>query len=176
VGLSFHTPVEKAIEATLPTGHPPDPKVDAELDTPLTVDDIHARALAAYPGAETQYTYFAGGNHPYWQVLLRSAERVHTTMPDIELWMHPETGAIEQVYDARVDARAGDHVHNLIFPIHNGQALGMTGRLLVLASGLMPLFFAITGFIIWRYRRGRRVRKRHRQPVVADAGGEVVAR
>ena len=139
------------------------------------MDDIHARARQAYPEAETQYSYFADAEQPYWQILMRTPERVHTSMPDLELWLHPETGEIIQRYDARKDARAGDHVQHLLFPIHNGQALGMTGRLIVLVSGLLPLFFAITGFIIWRYRRGRRVRKNDPRPAMVDAGGEVVA-
>ncbi len=168
VGLSFHGPTEKLIQATLPTGHQHDPEVSADPDTPLTVDEIHERALAAYPEAQTQYTYFAGGNHPWWQVLLRTPERVHTTMPDVELWIHPETGEIKQTYDARTDARAGDHVHELLFPIHNGQALGMPGRLVVLVSGLLPLFFAITGFVVWRYRRTRAARKAGTDPVAPE--------
>lgn len=167
VGLSFHTPVEKAIKATLPTGHKADPKPSGELDTPLTLDEIHARARAAYPGAETQYSYFADGDQPYWQILMRTPERVHTAMPDLELWLHPETGEIIQTYDARRDARAGDHVHHLLFPIHNGQALGLPGRLVVLVLGLMVPFFAVTGFVIWRHRRARAARKRR-----ADAGAE----
>ena len=162
VGLSFHTPVEKAIQATLPTAHGADPEADGELETPLTVDDIHARARAAYPDAEFQYSYFADEDQPYWQILMRTPERVHTAMPDLELWLHPETGEIIQSYDAREDARAGDHVQHLLFPIHNGQALGLTGRWLVLASGLLPVFFAVTGFVIWR-RRARR-RRRGNQP------------
>lgn len=159
VGLSFHTPVEKAIQATMPTAQKSDPEPDGELETPLTMEEIHARAQEAYPEAHTQYSYFADKEQPYWQILMRTSERVHTTMPDLELWLHPETGEIIQTYDAREDARAGDHVQHLIFPIHNGQALGLTGRLIVLVSGLLPLFFAITGFVIWRHRRALAARK-----------------
>jgi uncharacterized iron-regulated membrane protein len=177
VGLSFHTPVEKAIQATLPTAHGEDPKADGQLDTPLTMDEIHARARRAYPEAETQYSYFADAQQPYWQILMRTPQRVHTSMPDLELWLHPETGEIIQTYDAREDARAGDHVQHLLFPIHNGQALGLAGRMTVLVSGLLPLFFAITGFIIWRHRRALAARKRAPGQAADDSlsGSEVVA-
>lgn len=42
------------------------------------------------------------------------------------------------------------------FPLHNGEAFGLPGRLVVFVSGLVPCGLYVTGILIWaRKRRGR---------------------
>jgi uncharacterized iron-regulated membrane protein len=42
---------------------------------------------------------------------------------------------------------------NWLHPLHNGEAFGLTGRILVFLSGLLPLVLFITGFLRWRHKR-----------------------
>jgi uncharacterized iron-regulated membrane protein len=53
---------------------------------------------------------------------------------------------------------AGEAFLHWQFPLHNGEAFGLPGRLLVFVAGLMPLVLACTGALIWWQRR----RGRHR--------------
>lgn len=41
----------------------------------------------------------------------------------------------------------------LLFPFHTGEALGLLGRILMTLTGLMPLFFFVSGFSMWRHKQ-----------------------
>ena len=63
------------------------------------------------------------------------------------------TGAVLATFDPSTRKTAGDHFIEWQWPLHSGQAFGMPGRLLVLASGLaLPLLF-VTGVLRWRHKR-----------------------
>jgi len=49
------------------------------------------------------------------------------------------------------------------FPLHNGDALGMPGRIIVLISGLTPLLFFITGTYLWWQKRQLRRQAQRRK-------------
>ncbi len=48
---------------------------------------------------------------------------------------------------------AGDGFFAWQYPLHSGQALGLTGRLLVLASGVATVLLCVTGVVLWARRR-----------------------
>ncbi|MBK8768176.1 MAG: PepSY domain-containing protein [Burkholderiaceae bacterium] len=54
-------------------------------------------------------------------------------------------------------ASPGDTVLAWLHPLHNGEALGLPGRLLVCAAGLIPALLFVTGWIRWRQKTGRGV-------------------
>jgi len=63
------------------------------------------------------------------------------------------TGKVLATFDPSTRKTAGDHFIEWQWPLHSGQAFGMSGRLLVLASGLgLPLLF-MTGVLRWRHKR-----------------------
>jgi len=42
------------------------------------------------------------------------------------------------------------------FPLHNGEAFGLTGRIAVFVAGIIPALLYISGiFIWWKKRKGR---------------------
>lgn len=46
------------------------------------------------------------------------------------------------------------------FPLHSGRIVGMTGRVIMSAMGLIVALLSVTGVVIWaRKRRARRTRK-----------------
>jgi uncharacterized iron-regulated membrane protein len=49
-----------------------------------------------------------------------------------------------------------------LFPLHNGEAFGLTGRWLVCVTGFMPLILYVTALRMWWLKRTARLRQRSR--------------
>ncbi len=63
------------------------------------------------------------------------------------------SGEILEVRDPTTRRSAGETFPDWQWPLHSGQAFGMTGRLLVFLSGLAcPVIYA-TGFLMWWRKR-----------------------
>jgi uncharacterized iron-regulated membrane protein len=61
------------------------------------------------------------------------------------------------------EGSAGDIFHQLQYPLHSGQVLGLAGRILISITGLAVAMLSITGVIIWaRKRRAHRYRSTRR--------------
>ena len=74
--------------------------------------------------------------------------------PRTNIWLHPHSGAVLAVRDARRDS-PGDVMLNWLHPLHGGEALGIAGRMLVLLSELASAVLAVTGWWRWLARRRR---------------------
>lgn len=67
-----------------------------------------------------------------------------------------DTGAIVQA-SVPPEGKLGDLILQVQDPFHSGRLAGLTGRVLVCASGLVTALLSITGVLIWeRKRRARR--------------------
>ncbi len=55
---------------------------------------------------------------------------------------------------------AADRFLDWQLPLHNGEAFGLIGRLVVFVTGLLPLALLVTGFLIWRHKRDAANRRR----------------
>jgi uncharacterized iron-regulated membrane protein len=53
-------------------------------------------------------------------------------------------------------ASSGDVFLAWLFPLHNGEAFGIAGRIFVSSFGVLPLLFFVTGITMWRRRRFRK--------------------
>lgn len=70
-------------------------------------------------------------------------------------WVDGRDGRVMAWRDAR-EQSAGDTVRAWLHPLHNGEAFGLTGRVLACVTGLVPLGLALTGWWRWRDRRQAR--------------------
>jgi uncharacterized iron-regulated membrane protein len=70
------------------------------------------------------------------------------------VWVDQWTGRILEHRDPS-RFTAADHTLAWMFPLHNGEALGAIGRLIVALSGLLMFGLGLTGAIMW-WRRSRR--------------------
>ncbi|MCQ8277891.1 PepSY domain-containing protein [Acetobacteraceae bacterium KSS8] len=77
------------------------------------------------------------------------------------------TGAVTQVV-LPGRGKLGDTVLELQFPFHSGELLGLPGRILVAAIGLVVPVLVVTGLLIWQ--RKRRPRRRSVRQVAGNAG------
>lgn len=68
-----------------------------------------------------------------------------------------EQGALDEIVPSR-----GQAIHFFIHRLHEGEYLGVLGRALGLIAGLLPLFFYVSGWMVWR--RMRRASARATEP------------
>jgi uncharacterized iron-regulated membrane protein len=72
------------------------------------------------------------------------------------------------------EGSAGDLFHQLQYPLHSGQILGLPGRIVICITGLAVTMLSITGVVIYaRKRRAHRYRSTRRttEPPSAAATG-----
>ena len=76
-------------------------------------------------------------------------------MGDTVVWINRYDGKILAVRDA-LRRRCGDRFLDWQFPLHNGEAFGLIGRIAVFVAGIIPALLYISGiFIWWKKRKGR---------------------
>lgn len=51
------------------------------------------------------------------------------------------------------EGSAGDIFHQLQYPLHSGQVLGLAGRMLICVTGLAVAMLSVTGVVIWSRKR-----------------------
>jgi uncharacterized iron-regulated membrane protein len=72
-----------------------------------------------------------------------------------QVWLDPYHAQVLGAADASADD-TGARISNAIYPLHAGSVGGPLGKLLVIACGLLPSFFLVTGVLFWRARTRRR--------------------
>lgn len=78
--------------------------------------------------------------------------------PRSKVWIDQYSGEVVAVEDPE-KFTGGETFFNLMWPLHNGEAFGLPGRILWCLTGLVPLVLYITGLTVWlRKRRARKLR------------------
>lgn len=122
----------------------------------LPVDAAIAVARTRFPMAEPRWVETPADDTGTYRVQMYQAGEPGRRFPKTQVWIDPWNGSVIAVRDARADG-AGDTVLAWLHPLHSGEALGMPGRLLVLAAGFVPALLFVTGVIRWRQKaRARR--------------------
>jgi len=67
------------------------------------------------------------------------------------------------------EGSAGDVFHQLQYPLHSGQILGLPGRIVICITGLAVAMLSVTGVVIWA--RKRRALRRRDARALAGRGG-----
>lgn len=119
---------------------------------PVSADAAVELAMQRFPGAELRWVESPGKNNNSWRIILYQDGEPSRRFPRTTVWVDTESGAILAERDGLQEA-GGDVVMNWLHPLHNGEVFGLTGRILVFISGLLPLVLFITGFLRWRHKR-----------------------
>lgn len=118
----------------------------------LSLDVLVARAQARLPGAALAWIETPADATGSVRINLMQPGEPSRRFPRSNVWLDPYDGRVLAVRDARRDS-AGDTLLTWLHPLHGGEALGMTGRVLVFVSGLLPMVLLVTGLMRWRRRR-----------------------
>lgn len=120
----------------------------------IDVDTAVAIAQRRFPSATLRWIETPADAGGVYRVNLRQPGEPSRRFPRTNVWIDQYSGAILAVRDPRANS-AGDTLLDWLHPLHSGEAFGMTGRLLILASGLLPALLFVTGLIRWQHKRGR---------------------
>lgn len=127
------------------------PRISAEA-----VRDIVARE---YPDARLVGIQLPGNvNAPYHARLLLPGDSKmrYGGGAKLSVWIDSVAAEVLQEHDATSMPVASRLMFEWIFPTHTGDVAGEAGRLLMFASGLVPLALFVTGFSVWCIRRRRK--------------------
>lgn len=125
------------------------PTVDGTM---LTVAEAMQHAQALYPTARlSRITLPKNPSDPY-EIRARQPTEIQENDGATRIKIDAYSGQVLQVRDPLKGA-SGDVFLSWMFPLHSGEAFGLLGRIFISLFGLMPLFFAITGWLMWRRKR-----------------------
>lgn len=123
---------------------------------PLSPEAIVLAVEAAYPNIEIQRLVLAKKADDSIRVTGRQVGEIRSKGAT-NIWVDQYSGQFLQVRDP-FKFNAGTAFTNLQLPLHNGEILGTTGRILVLITGFAPLLLMVTGVIQWlKKRKAKRI-------------------
>lgn len=112
-------------------------------------------ARERFPDAEVRWIHTPDPDRGVWRIQLRQAGEPNRRFPRTNVWIDAGSGTVLAVRDPRQNS-AGDTLMDWLHPLHNGEAFGTTGRIVVFLCGLLPLLALVTGFIRWRHKAAAR--------------------
>jgi uncharacterized iron-regulated membrane protein len=121
---------------------------------PMSVGAAVAIAKRRFPDAAFGFVTIPEGPDGVYRVVLRQPGEVRRTGGSTSVWLDQYSGAILKVRDPRRFGAANAFIDGQ-FPLHNGEALGMSGRLVVFVCGIIPAVLYVTGFLLWFRKRGQ---------------------
>nr|MBP7363216.1 PepSY domain-containing protein [Nitrospira sp.] len=124
-------------------------------------DQAVAIARATLPDARVMWLGLPHDARDTFAVGLRQPGEVRQAGGQSEVWIDQYSGAVLRV-QAWQHFTGGEMFLAWLFPLHNGEAFGLTGRWLVCVTGFMPLILYVTALRMWWLKRTARLRQRSR--------------
>ncbi|WP_237058408.1 PepSY-associated TM helix domain-containing protein [Microbulbifer sediminum] len=161
VTLVFPQQVRAVVSAVFPTEPLAAlPGSHAERGQPISPDRAASIAQAEFPGGDLKRIYLPRGGGDSYGVSFRAAGEMWRNYGASFARVDQYSGEILMVEDV-TRIPLGNKILRWQFPLHNGDALGLVGRWLVLLAGLVPALLFGTGvYLWWKKRRLRRASKR----------------
>jgi len=120
--------------------------------TDISADQAVAISLQRFPGAAVRWIHTPSSDRAVWRIQLYQAGEPSRRFPRTNVWIDANSGAILAIRDPHQNS-AGDTFLDWLHPLHNGEAFGLAGRILVLLGGLLPLLAFATGITRWQHKR-----------------------
>ncbi|WP_250458894.1 PepSY-associated TM helix domain-containing protein [Microbulbifer litoralis] len=153
VTLVFPQQVETLVGALLPTEpRPALPRSHRSTGTPLDPDTAVAIGRSVFPGGELKRIYLPRDAGDSYGLRFRAAGEPWRNYGASFVRLDQYSGEILMVRNVTA-IPAGNQVLRWQFPLHNGDALGLAGRWLVLLAGLTPSLLFATGLYLWWKKR-----------------------
>ncbi|SDJ52168.1 PepSY-associated TM helix domain-containing protein [Microbulbifer yueqingensis] len=161
VTLVFPQQVRAVISAVFPT-EPLAALPGSHTDSgqPISPDRAARIAQAKFPSGELKRIYLPRDGADSYGISFRAAGEVWQNYGASFARVDQYSGEVLMVEDVTA-IPTGNKILRWQFPLHNGDALGLVGRWLVLLTGLVPgLLFATGAYLWWKKRRLRRAGQR----------------
>lgn len=131
----------------------------------IAVDAAVAIAARRFPHARLAWIETPDGPDGVYRINLAQPHEPSQRFPRTNVWIDQYSGRVLAVRDPRFDSW-GDKVLSWLHPLHNGEAFGLAGRVLVFVSGLLPALLFVTGILRWRHKaRAHRLVRARRIPI-----------
>jgi len=118
----------------------------------LPIDHIVKVAQAQFPFAAIKWIETPKSITGSFRINLRQPGEPSIRFPKTNVWVDQYNGEILAIRDVKKDS-AGDTFLRWLHPLHSGEVLGLTGRIIVCIAGFIPLILYITGVRRWLQKR-----------------------
>ena len=118
----------------------------------ITADQAVSVGLAVFPTAKLRWIEAPIKVEDVYVLRLQQPAEPTQRFPKTFVWIDQFSGQVLASRDA-LKVNSGDAFFDWLHPLHNGEALGLTGRILAFVSGLLPLALFLTGWIRFRQKR-----------------------
>lgn len=152
IEIVWHEPVERVVAAVLPVTESAVPRSLASSEPDARVDAIADSARSVYPQARIARIYFPRAEDDPYQVTFIHPEETWNEYARTSVYVDRSSASVLGYSDGREQA-PGNVVLDWVFPLHNGDGLGIVGRWLVFFAGLMPAVLFGTGIYMWWRKR-----------------------
>ncbi|WP_415878278.1 PepSY-associated TM helix domain-containing protein [Methylomonas sp. TEB] len=144
--VSFFSPVKP--------DHLKEPKLNSNITGGQPISIVQAVAVAdkVFPNAELRGISTPDGKEGVYMVAKRQAGEANRRRPRSKVWIDQYSGMVLAVQDPN-RFTTGETFFNLLWPLHDGQVLGIAGRILWCVSGFAPLILYVTGILRWMQKR-----------------------
>lgn len=129
-----------------------------ERQLAIGLDQVAAITNKHFPNGEYKMIVLPQDQHGFYRVVKRAPQEINRTRSRRMLWIDQYSGKIMQERDPKDDS-VGDVFLQWLYPLHSGEAFGLTGRIIIAVTGLVPLLLYVTGVIRWLQKR--KVAKHH---------------
>lgn len=133
------------------------------IEMDKAVDIVNQR----YPKGRPHWIYGAPGADDIYTVCKDDIDRPGSWLQRVCVVIDRYTGKILDIDDP-ADATAGEVFTHWQWPLHSGQAFGLTGRVLVFLTGLACPVLFVTGVIRWLQKRNVKSFNRYKQKRVTN--------
>ncbi|GJM13373.1 MAG: hypothetical protein DHS20C12_17760 [Pseudohongiella sp.] len=157
IEIVWHEPVEKIVSAVLPVSAEPSPLSDrnaASTGGRIYADRVAETASSIFPDSRINRIYLPSSEDAPWRVTFIQPGETWREYGPSSVYIDQYSGTVLDVLDSQ-NLPAGSTLLQWLFPLHNGDALGFIGRLLIFFAGLMPALLFGTGVYMWLKKRGK---------------------
>lgn len=161
VYLIFPEYIKPVVEVFSPLEKKPDDLISIptlkETKT-ISVEEAIIIANSTFPNAVLSHISLPKDAEDTYKAYKRQEGEVRKTRGQTTIWIDQYSGKVLYVKDP-LNVSSGQSFINWQFPLHSGEALGMTGRLMIFASGIVTVILMITGTLLWFKKKRRKALK-----------------
>lgn len=125
----------------------------------IPVEQAIAIARTTFPDAQPMWIGLPQHERDSYSVGLRQPGEVRQAGGETEVWIDQYSGLVRRITDWR-QFTGGETFLSWLFPLHNGEAFGLTGRWLIFVTGFTPLLLYGTALRMWWLKRDAHRRRR----------------